>query len=790
MRRTALRYLLILAVVALGCSCSITRHVPQGSYVLEQNVIEVDKQVPKSERFTEPELSRFVRQAPSRKFLGTNFFMWIYSMSNPKKENWINRTLRKVGVAPTILDTTLMGRSAAMIQDYMHISGFFSATESVHLDTAKRRATVIYKTHQGTPYRIGKISYDFKDPSLRAVVCQDTASTLLRTGEVFNQNTLEAERTRIAAYLRNKGYYMFTVNNIRYIADSTVGNQTVSLKMEIMRTLTGYNNDGTPMMSNNTVFRIKDIYINPDYNPVIAATDTTYARNMDTLSYRGLSIIYNNKPRVRSRILRQVVNLYPNYLYSADEVKRAYDNIMRLGFFKSANIIFTEVKDSVASKNLVTFIGDENSTDTVPTNVASTTEGYLNCNIQCIPALRQSYKIELEYSNTADFNKIGATIGYQNRNLFRGAELFDISLTGAYELMRVSTRKSSFEIGGTVSMSFPRFITPFKVDRFNRAVNQRTKVEISINNQRRPYYHRTLSGVSWGYSWSNRGNSSFTLRPIDVNLVKMTYVDPTFLEDLQNPYLQNSYRDQLIAGISGTYVYNNQKLGSNANSLLFRVNWETTGNLIGGLAHLFSKPAAGKDYYELLGIQYSQYARMDATVSNKIAFGPKTSLVYRVYGGIGLPYGNSMSLPFDRLFYAGGSNSMRGWLVRTLGPGTKLREWSRYPQQMGSMRLEANLEGRFPVWGMLHGAVFFDLGNVWFTDGKNYASDEVFRFDTFFPQLAFNTGVGARFDLNFLILRLDWGIRLHDPNLPAGKRWIRDFKTKNTALHFAVGYPF
>lgn len=790
MKKRALIYLTLALVLS---SCSVTRHIPQGSYLLERNKIEVDHQTPKDERLTEAELGRFVRQSPNKKFLGTNLFLWIYSLANPDKNTALNRLMRRTGVEPVLLDTTQISRSTAMIESYMDNCGFFNSRETYTLDTARKRATVIYHTYQGTPYRIGKISYGFKDNSLRPVILQDTAASLLHTGEVFSQNTLEAERTRITNTLRDKGYYLFTVNNIRYIADSTVGNNTVNLKMEVLQYLSGYTDSGTPIMNNNKVFRLKNIYINPNYDPIIAATDTTYNKKLDTTEYRGLNIIYHNKLHVRKNILRQMISLYPNYMYSSAQVKRTYSNIMRIGYYKSASILFSEDKDTT-EQNLITFIGDNHisSDSTDNTQVTSTTEGYMNCNILCTPNTRQSYKIELEFSTTSDFNKLGATVGYQNRNLFRGAELLDVSLTGAYELMRVKGRKSSFEIGGAISMSFPRFITPFKVDRFNKLINPRTKVEISINEQRRPYYHRTLSGVSWGYSWSNAKHSSFSLRPIDVSLVKMGYIDNNFLDSLQNPYLRNSYISQLIAGISGSYTFNNQVLNSNTNSLLFRLNWETTGNLISGLTHLFSNPTQGEDYYRIFGIRYAQYFRADASVSNKIAFGPKTSLVYRVYGGVGVTYGNSIVLPFDRMFYSGGSNSMRGWMVRTLGPGDMPRPYSTYPQQVGNMRLEANLEARFPVWGMLHGAVFFDVGNIWVTNnGKGeYDPDAVFHFNNFYRQLGFNTGLGARFDLNFIILRLDWGIKLHDPNMAVGQRWINNFKLKNTALHFAVGYPF
>ena len=213
------------------------------------------------------------------------------------------------------------------------------------------------------------------------------------------------------------------------------------------------------------------------------------------------------------------------------------------------------------------------------------------------------------------------------------------------------------------------------------------------------------------------------------------------------------------------------------------------------MSHWLAKPSYDKDgdkYYKLFGIRYAQYFRLDASLSNNVMVSEKSSVAYRLYAGGGLSYGNSNSIPFDRLFFAGGSNSMRGWQVRTLGPGTVLRPDSAYPTQLGNFRLEANLEMRFPVWGIFHGALFFDVGNIWFlkSNPAEYESEAVFKLNRFYKQLGFNTGLGLRLDIKYAILRFDWGIRLHDPNLPAGHRWIENFRFKNTALHVGVGYPF
>ena len=320
----------------------------------------------------------------------------------------------------------------------------------------------------------------------------------------------------------------------------------------------------------------------------------------------------------------------------------------------------------------------------------------------------------------------------------------------------------------------------------------RTKVELSFNYQDRPYYRRDLSRATWTYSWrSLNGRYSYQLRPIDLNWIHVGYINQDFFASLENEYLRQSYLTQAIVGLSASYTYNNQGKNIGGNATLMHANFESSGNLVNLFERAFSKKTP-EGYYNILGVRYSQYVRGDISLSRKIVLGEKTAMAGRIFAGVGVPYGNSTALPFDRLFYVGGSNSMRGWTPRTLGPGNTPEQDTPYPVQMGDMRLEANLEFRFPIWGMFHGATFLDVGNVWYLGGKKaqVPADGVFHLDRFYKQLGMNTGLGLRVDIKFVILRLDWGVQLHSPNKPVGERWIHNFKWENMALNFGVGYPF
>lgn len=782
----------VVALLGLVCSaCSVTRKIPDGQYLLQKVRIEADKSAPRKERITAAELEKYVRQTPNKQLLGTDFYVWLYEQADPAKQNWWNNWKRRIGQEPVLLDMGLTRRSVENLNIYMVSKGFRASNVTFEVDTVSRRkrAKITYRTRQGEPYRIDSISYEFRDKFLEQIILPDTVRTLLHSGDIFDITVLDHERERIAAYLKERGYYNFSVNNIEYVADTLAGGHKVDLQMVIKQNLTGYNERGLPLMDNNMVYRIDQINVFPGYDPIAARTDSTLLSRLDTLYYRGLNIIYEKRPNLRPAILRQAVPLYPNYVYNSAQVNRTYTDLMSLGYFKSAKIEFVEQPRSADVTNYVSYIGA--SADSTQTRY--TQEGYLQCNILCTPALKQSFKVDLEGSTTSSFYGLKATVGYQNRNIFRGAEAFDISFTAGYEFMKApdARKKRATEFGVTTGLTFPRFLMPWRTRRFRSANQPKTKVELAVNFQDRPYYRRTLSSAGINYLWTNNRYSSFSLRPVDINVVDVNRLDSTFLGKTTNKYLRNSFRTQFIGGMSFGYVYNNQRKNLGGNATIIRFNFETAGNLIDAVDRLFYARPKDGDPAKIFGIEYSQYFRTDLSLSRKVMLGEVTALVGRIYGGVAMAYGNSSAVPFDRQFYAGGSNGMRGWAPRTLGQGSVLNPRDDFPVQTGDVKLEANLELRFPIWGIVHGATFFDLGNIWYIrQNADYSDDAVFHFDKFYKQLGFNTGLGLRLDIKFAVLRLDWGVQLHNPNNPSGERWIRNLRWKNTALNFGVGYPF
>lgn len=783
-------------ITALGMlSCGVTRHIPEGEYLLRKVAIHEDGSSPKDEVIPSYEMERYVRQSPNRRLFGSNFYIWVYNSANPAKDNWWNRLKRKIGEEPVYYNESLTEKSVENLKIYMNSQGFYSSHANFVLDTTykEKRAKVTYNTHQGRPYIIDSVAYQFRDTMLRQLVMSSASKSLLHKGDIFSVALLDKERERVASRLRENGYYNFTVNNIEYQADTLMGDNRVGVTMIIKKYLSGYDERGNAIMTDNTRYKVEEINIFPDFDPTVVVNDTSFLNKIDTLKWRGLNIIHykEEKPNVKATVLRQAVPIYPGRMFNYQLVNQTYLNLMSFGYFKSARISFSEISEPLVLQDTLSLKRREASVE----GDNKSPMGYLSSYILCTPALKQSFNIELEGSTTSSFYGLTATAGYQNRNIFKGSESLDVDFVVGYEHMKApdAIKTKATEVGVSVGLSIPRFIIPGLSTSFPMTLRPRTKIEASVNYQDRPYYSRILSSIGLSYSWLTKNYSSFTVRPIDINLIDMKYIDSDYYDQLENEYLKNSYETQLVAGLNAGYIYNNQGRNPGGNSTSVRFNVEVAGNLINGIMKVAGATKSDAGQYELFGIPYAQYLRSDISVSRKIAVGSNSAIAGRLFAGAGLPYGNSSSLPFDRLFYSGGSNSMRGWTPRTLGPGSSsLPEDMVYPSQLGDMKLEANLEYRFPLWGMIHGATFFDLGNIWYlpNDKSSYDEDAVFHLNTFYKQLGFNTGLGLRLDIQFAVLRLDWGIQLHNPNLDAGSRWISGFDFSSTALNFGVGYPF
>ena len=374
-------------------ACGVTKYLPENSYMLNRNKVKADKDAPREERISSTQLEKYIPQRETKKFLGTNLPAWLYLQGGPDSLAGKGNLLKSIGSEPAILDSTLTEIGARNLKLYMNSRGFYESWSdySVKYNEKRKKATVTYRVKQGEPFRIRNISYDFRDSFVEQVIREDSTRTLLKKGNIFDTNILKDERQRIADKLHNSGYFNFSISNISFKADTTVGDHLADITMVVRQHLAGYDDGGNPILENNSIYSIRNIYVLPNYDPVRAAGDSGYARDMDTTEYRGLKILTEPGARnnIRPQTLRRAINLYPDYLYSYELVQRTYDDILQLSYYKNARILFDEAPAD--DTGLVTYVGGEEEAG----EAIHTSEKQLNCTIYCTPALRQGYTLAL-----------------------------------------------------------------------------------------------------------------------------------------------------------------------------------------------------------------------------------------------------------------------------------------------------------------------------------------------------------------------------------------------------------
>lgn len=785
MSRNKRIYIAMLMIAAILWSCSSTRYVPQGKYLLEKNYVNVKnpKNVFKSNEITSDEVATYIKQRPNNRFLGMGLSLGFFNMTDTSKHTkWHKLWAEKIGSAPVVFDSMLMRESNREIEIYLKSRGFLSATISDSVSYNKqRKATVRYNVHQGAPYTIAYVNYNIEDPFINELLIQDTANRLIKVGDVYNREVFQKERERITNNLRDMGFYSFGTSYISYDVDSSWNDNTVSLQLNLRRQVEEYKPNGEVEYANHSIYRISRIVLNTDYD-MAASLHGNDNQAYDSIEYNGIVILYKKELMMKPDLLASAIRLSPNSLYDYSTVVRTSDNIRALGYVTT--ILFSSIKQDSTKMTMVTIPTSNNSE-------VSTTEEQLECVIQCTPNKKQSITEDLEISTTAAYSSIALTVGYQNRNLFYGAENFTFNVRGAYELVKEKGKSNSYEIGVNTSLAVPRFWLPLNKDKIANVRQKQTRIQLNYSIQERPNYHRTVFGMTYGYGWMNKRGGRFLINPIDINVVNVPWIDDVFEEELTNPYLKNSYKSQMILGMSANYFYTSQPKYQLPGFVL-RANFDANGNLVSMFnKFLHQETSEVETYHKFMGLRYAQYVRASLEYSSRHNFNDYTQIAWRVFAGVGLPYGNSSALPFERLFFAGGSNSMRGWQVRTLGPGsTEYISESTFPEQLGDMRLEMNAEFRFNVFGGLSMAIFLDAGNIWMNSKARESDEQNFKFNTFTKQIALNTGAGIRWDFDFVLFRLDWGLKLHSPGMPEGQRWFKQMGIADTALHFAIGLPF
>ncbi|HQV40341.1 MAG: BamA/TamA family outer membrane protein [Flavobacteriales bacterium] len=847
MRYSKFHIPLLVAVTALLAACNPTKRVPKGEHLLVRNIVKSD-----AKDLTTDELKGILKQKPNNKVLGQRLYLHFYNWSSPEKtasrkaevdsicavknvrraekavaknakriargkepkqvkDKECRRTLRvwlreDVGEAPVILDSSLVDRSVDQLKLYLGKEGFFNATvsdtiffERSRLFSNKRgsafrqpKAEVEYRITAGRPYTICSAEWSVDDPAIDSLVRASRASTLLVPGIRFDADVLDKERNRITEMLRKQGYLYFTRDLLQYVADTSAGDQEVDLQLRFERPLARGRRGlaGTP---EGTVYFLEDITVDMTQRPGFGKKPLP----SDTVEYKNYTFLFTGKrPAYRPKALSSSLLLKGGSKFSETTNDRTYRRLLNLNVFNRVDITF----------------------DTTQTR----SHNQADCLIDVIPSKRQSLSLEGFGTNRGGFLGTSVSLNYRHKNLFRSMGSIQARMALGLEAQQSLDGRGSagdassdvghdvlfntVEIGPEVTIRFPRFIIPFwnTDDRWPNTWGRRTAVNLLYNYQRRPDYTRTLAKMSYGYEWNKSRTLSMALYPAEVNIIRIPLISTGFQDFIRtsnDAVLRDSYTDHVIAGARATLTLNTQEGDHKRNVFLWRPTLQTAGNLLRLTNEAFrtdqQTDTAGNSFYTLAGVRFAQFVKVENDMRYYHTIHSKSSLAFRVDAGVGVPFGNLGVLPFESSFFSGGANGIRAWRARSLGPGSYSAPLDAF-DRVGEIRIEGNAEYRFKLIGYLEGAFFVDIGNIWDLQENPAKPGSGFQIGKAAGELAFGTGVGARLNFDFFLVRFDLGLQTKDPGLPMGQRWLFQPKspelttTLGNKLNFnlGIGYPF
>lgn len=768
--KLALRHCSIFLMLLLGLSaCSVSKFIPEGHYLLDAVKIESDnKEVKPSE------MRAYVRQTSNAKWFSlVKIPMYIYSAAGRDSTKWINRLLYRMGDAPRIYDPELTEETREQMEQAVRNMGYMGAQVDAVEVRKGNRLKVHYVIRAGEPYTVGSVAYDIDDYRIAEYLRADSVHRMLAPGMRFDVNVLDQERQRITQYLQNRGYFRFNKDFITYQADTTLYSKQVGLTLK----LAPYRRKKEDTPAPHKQYHIRDV--NFIFDSDFSDLSTTGLAGLDSVRSGGVNFYYKDKLYLRPRVITDYNRLQTGDLYRLRNVQSTYNALGRLNILKYSNIRFEEdVKsDSACLDAFVTLSRNKN----------------------------KSVAFEIEGTNSAGDLGAAASVSYMHRNLFKGSETFSIKIRGAYEAitgLEGYANSNYMEYAVEAGLNFPEFMFPFLSSDFKRRIRATSEVTVKYNWQIRPEFERTVASAAWSYKWSKR-RASHRFDVFDLNYIYMPYRSETFRSyldemDQRNPLLRYSYEDLFIVRMGYTYTYNSSGAASmktaQRNSYSIRFNIEESGNLLYAFSKIVNRYPKNGEAFQMGNIDFAQYVKMDIDYAKNFMIDYRNSLVFHVGVGVAVPYGNSKSLPFEKLYFSGGANSVRGWSVRSLGPGGYRGDANSldYVNHTGDIKLDLNLEYRTHLFWKLNGAAFIDAGNVWTIRSRDMQPEGQFKFDRFYKQLAVAYGLGIRFDLDFLILRFDGGMKAVNPMYTGKDRYplvSPDFK-RDFTFHFAVGYPF
>lgn len=732
--------------------------------------IENDSLSKSSKKALKTELEDNLTPKPNSSFLGLRPKLFFYNIAKePKKEKGFNYWLKyKIGEKPVLLSDVDREFNKDIIVNYSENKGYFNAKATYDTVSKNKKAQVIYTLRPGNQYLINKVKFQNDSIPVTDEIVKVSDKTLLKEGNPFDLGVIKSERERIDNQLKQKGFYYFHPDNLIIQADSTVTkNHKVELNVKLK--------ENTPDLAKQQ-FTIDKVIVFPNYN-IRDVKDGKYNIPMDndSLAKYAHDDIYVIDPeqKFKPKIFDRALYFKKGDLYNRADHNLTLNRLINLGVFKFVKNEFV-ISDSLNHKFDAYYL--------------------------LTPRQIQSLRLEaLGRTNSANYAGSELNLNWTHRNLFRGAEQFKASVYGAFDVQIGGPKdaKNLFRAGANAQLSIPRIVAPFRFNSSSAFV-PRTNISIGYEFQNRTEYYtlNTFSG-SFGYQWKENVRKEHDLKIIDITYVTPANVTPLYDSiSAKSQALQRVVQKQLIFGPTYSYTYTNTMLPKK-NTIYYKGTLDLAGNLTGLFSGANVKDGKQKSIF---GVPFSQYAKMEHDFRFYHKLGDKSSFASRFIGGIAYPYGNSDNIPFSKQFFSGGSNSIRAFRARTLGPGSfdpRTIKQGYYFDQSGDIKLELNAEYRANIYKFLNVAFFADAGNIWLVNDDIQRPGAKFSSD-FLSEIAVGAGFGLRLDFSILILRLDLAMPFRVPYYEKGDRWTFDkinfgnssWRRDNLILNIAIGYPF
>ncbi len=747
---------ILLLLTALLASCSLTKKVPEGKYLLDKVIVKHD-----AKAISASKVKNYLRQEPNARVFGIfPMQLGLYNLAGKDSLGRINRALMRMGDAPVIYNENLTQISAQQVKFYFQNKGYINAEVTTDVKLDKKKATVTYNIVANQPYSLNEYVIDIDNEKLKSVAA-DTSRSLIRKNMHFDVDVMNDERERITRQLRLEGFYLFNRDVLIYKADSTVGNNKIDAELSL-REIPNISKDSLESILLKQ-YNIRNItYIASTEGFMASSTDFSTAR--DTTVFRNYKLIGPKEAYITLDALIHNTFIESGARFSDIAVQRSYSALNGLGPIKYVDISFIPVEND-----------------------------QLDCNITIVPAKTVNITGEVEGTYTGGYWGWGVNAGVVNRNLFNGAEELSTQVKIASEWQMGNWAQ---ERTAQVGLKFPKFIFPFGSYDFKRNIHAKTDFQSNFSYQYRPQEFTVFnSGGLLRYSWENE-KRTHALDFFNLSYVYFSHLDQTFIEKYLSTGLYNLYNYQshfiLRAAYSGTHsTFNPNRPLRNFST--YRYGIETAGNLMYGINQLLGSEKAADGTYRIFNNRYAQYFRTEFNTTHHQIIDKNNRIVFHAGLGVGVPFGNSDQIPFERRFYSGGASSVRGWRESFLGPGTYKRNEavvSRDYNQVGDIKIDLNMEYRAKLFWVIEGGFFLDAGNVWTIRDYETQQGGAFKLDSFMKEFAIAYGMGLRFDFSFFIFRFDAGFRLFDPVRSRQEQWRIKPNWDDTAFHIAIGYPF